>query len=210
VAASFLQRHPAAEVVLDPAAAAELTRFKAPWLLGPVAWDERTIRKAVVWLARKGAKPILKLTDEDYNEAGLQDLVAGSGPAYDLNIAVFRALGETITGWPGGKPEARKRPGDRHRARDLVFPKRVLVFSPHPDDDVIAMGGTLMRLVAQGHEVHVAYQTRCGSRTSRWASTGSSAWRRTRRRAWRRGSARPCGPSSPGRSIRRRCARSKR
>jgi glucosamine-6-phosphate deaminase len=159
VAASYLQRHPAAQVVLDEAAAAELTRFKAPWLVGRVAWDDRTVKKAVVWLARRLAKPVLKLTQENYNEGGLQDLIAGTGPAYDINLAVFQALRDTITGWPGGKPAERKRPGDRTRPRDAVFPKKVVVFSPHPDDDVISMGGTLMRLAGQGHEVHVAYQT---------------------------------------------------
>ncbi len=161
VAASYLQRHPAAQVMLDEAAAAELTRFKAPWLVGGwrVVWDDRTVKKAVVWLARREEKPILKLTAEDYNEGGLQDLLAGRGSAYDINLTVFQALRDTITGWPGGKPAERKRPGDRHRPRDAVFPKKVLVFSPHPDDDVISMGGTLMRLAGQGHEVHVAYQT---------------------------------------------------
>jgi glucosamine-6-phosphate deaminase len=104
IAASFLQQHPDARFMLDEAAAAELTRFKSPWLLGPVQWDKRSIRKAVIWLARQLDKPILKLTDEDYNEHGLQDLAAGHGPAYDINIDVFRELAETITGWPGGKP----------------------------------------------------------------------------------------------------------
>jgi glucosamine-6-phosphate deaminase len=159
VAASFLQNHPNALVVLDEAAAASLTRFKTPWLLGPVEWDQAAIRKAVIWLAQTMKKPILKLTEEDYNESGLQDLVAAHGPAYDINIDVFRAIQETITGWPGGKPDPRKRPGDIRRRTDSIFPKRVLIFSPHPDDDVISMGGTLLRLVDQGHEVHVAYQT---------------------------------------------------
>ncbi len=159
VAASFLQNHPNALVVLDDAAAAGLTRFKTPWLLGPVQWDAPAIRKAVIWLAQTMKKPILKLTEEDYNESGLQDLVAAHGPAYDINIDVFRTLQETITGWPGGKPDPRKRPGDIRRRTDSIFPKRVVIFSPHPDDDVISMGGTLLRLVDQGHEVHVAYQT---------------------------------------------------
>jgi glucosamine-6-phosphate deaminase len=159
VAASFLQNHPNALVVLDEAAAASLTRFKTPWLLGPVEWHQAAIRKAVIWLAQTMKKPILKLTEEDYNESGLQDLVAAHGPAYDINIDVFRAIQETITGWPGGKPDPRKRPGDIRRRTDSIFPKRVLIFSPHPDDDVISMGGTLLRLVDQGHEVHVAYQT---------------------------------------------------
>lgn len=159
VAASFLQNHPNAQVMLDTAAAAELTRFKSPWLLGPVQWDKTLIRRAVIWLAGKVNKPILKLTDEDYNEYGLQDLVAEFGPGYDINLDIFRALQETITGWPGGKPDELKRPGDIHRPTDRIFPKRVLIFSPHPDDDVISMGGTLIRLADQGHEVHVAYQT---------------------------------------------------
>jgi glucosamine-6-phosphate deaminase len=159
VAASFLQNHPNALVMLDEAAAAHLTRYKTPWLLSPVSWDQPTIRKAVIWLAQAMKKPILKLTDEDYNESGLQDLVAAHGPAYDINVDVFRAMQETITGWPGGKPDPRKRPGDIRRHTDSIFPKRVLIFSPHPDDDVISMGGTLLRLVDQGHEVHIAYQT---------------------------------------------------
>lgn len=159
VAASFLQRHPGVRFMLDHAAAAELTRFKCPWLLGSVDWNKPTIRKAVTWLSQTVDKPILKLTDEDYNEHGLQDLAASRGAAYDINIDVFRQIAETITGWPGGKPNELKRPGDISRPSDQIFPKRVLVFSPHPDDDVISMGGTLIRLVDQGHEVHVAYQT---------------------------------------------------
>jgi glucosamine-6-phosphate deaminase len=159
VAASFLQEHPNAEVILDEAAAARLTRRQSPWLFGPVSWDRKTINKAAIWLARSTEKAILKLTDEDYNEGGLQDLLAAHGPAYNINIEVFRSLAETITGWPGGKPVDRKRRGDIDRAGDAIFPKRVLVFSPHPDDDVISMGGTLIRLADQGHEVHVAYQT---------------------------------------------------
>jgi glucosamine-6-phosphate deaminase len=173
VAASFLQEHNDAEIVLDEAAAAELTKFKTPWLLEENVpqdahrqltlknqkWTDFLTRKAVIWLARKVNKAILKLTDEDYNEHGLQDLVAARESAYEVNIDVFRALQETITGWPGGKPASEKRPGDIARPTDAIFPKRVLVFSPHPDDDVISMGGTLIRLVDQGHEVHVAYQT---------------------------------------------------
>ncbi|MFO0963355.1 MAG: glucosamine-6-phosphate deaminase [Phycisphaerales bacterium] len=154
VSASFLQRHPDARFLLDPASAAALTRFRTPWLLGPIeehglAWDAATTKRAVIWLARTVQKPILKLVEEDYNEHGLQPLLASRGSAYDINIEVFRALQRTITGWPGGKPGA----------PDEVFPKRVVVFSPHPDDDVISMGGTFIRLCDQGHEVHVAYQT---------------------------------------------------
>ncbi len=159
VAASYLQEHPHAQIVLDEAAAAELTRLKSPWVLGPVEWTPVRIRKAVIWLARKTDKAILKLTDEDYNESHLQDLLAERGPAYNINLDIFRALQQTITGWPGGKPDQKKRPGDIRRSTDTIYPKRVLIFSPHPDDDVISMGGTLIRLVDQGHDVHVAYQT---------------------------------------------------
>ncbi len=159
VPASFLQRHPNASVMLDEAAAASLTRCRCPWLLVPVEWTPELIRKAVIWLARKLNKPILKLTESDYNEEGLQDLLVNHGSAYDINLLVFRHLQSTVNGWPGGKPESKKRPGDLKRPHDEIFPKRIVVFSPHPDDDVISMGGTLIRLAAQGHELHVAYQT---------------------------------------------------
>jgi glucosamine-6-phosphate deaminase len=158
VAASFLQEHRDAQFVLDEAAAAELTRRRCPWALGPVTWDEAAQKRAVIWLARTVDKPILKLTDEDYNEHDLQDLLAEHGSAYEINRLVFRSMQRTITGWPGGKPAEARQLGDIVRPTDSVFPKRVLVFSPHPDDDVISMGGTLLRLVDQGHEVHVAYQ----------------------------------------------------
>jgi len=141
VAASYLHEHPDCVFYLDEAAAAQLTRLEAPWLLGPCEWDDRLERQAVIWLAGRVEKPILKLTDEDYNENGLSDLVTERGGAYHLNIAVFRHLMGTITGWPGGK--------DRRR--------RILVFSPHPDDDVISMGGTLIRLIEQKHGVCVAH-----------------------------------------------------
>ena len=127
--------------------------------MGPVEWTDERTRTAVIWLARLLKKPLLKLTDQDYNEEGLQDLLAEKGPAYNINLSVFRHLQSTITGWPGGKPDYAKRPGDLDRPFDSIFPKRVLIFSPHPDDDVISMGGTLIRLVDQGHEVHIAYQT---------------------------------------------------
>lgn len=154
VSASFLQDHPNACVYIDEAASAHMTRSKSPWLVGPVDWTPTLIRKAVIWLAQLIDKPILKLTDEDYNEHGLQELIAEHGPGYDINVGVFKSMQNTITGWPGGKPEDKNR-----RAGDTgPFPKRVLIFSPHPDDDVISMGGTLIRLVDQGHEVHVAYQ----------------------------------------------------
>ena len=159
VAASYLQDHPDAEVLLDEGAAAGLTRRHSPWVLGAGAWDDRTIRRAVIWLARRTEKALLKLTDEDYNENHLQDLLAEHGPAYQINLRIFRGLQLRVTGWPGGKPPSAKVPGDVDRPTDAVFPKRVVVFSPHPDDDVISMGGTLGRLVEHGHDVHVAYQT---------------------------------------------------
>ncbi|MCP4376596.1 MAG: glucosamine-6-phosphate deaminase, partial [bacterium] len=159
VAASFLQEHPAATVMLDQAAADDLTRFRCPWVLEPIEWDDHLVRKAVTWLSAKVEKPILKLTEEDYNENHLQDLLASKGSAYQMSLQVFRTLQETITGWPGGKPATERLPGDIERPRDEVFPKRIVVFSPHPDDDVISMGGTLLRLVDQGHEVHVVFQT---------------------------------------------------
>lgn len=168
IPASFLQEHDACTFVLDATAAAALTRFRTPWLIAPLedqglAWDERMTRRAILWLSEKKAKPILKLTDEDYNESGLQDLLRAHGSAYDANLAGFYQMQHTITGWPGGRDPARTRAGDAPvrplRAPSAgVFPKRVLVLSPHPDDDVISMGGTLCRLVSQGHEVHVAYQ----------------------------------------------------
>ena len=159
VSASFLQEHPRSRFVMDHAAAQSLTRFHCPWLVDQVEWNDAIKRKAVIWLARKLGKPILSLTDEDYNEEGLQELLADHGTAYEINIEVFRHLNATITGWPGGKPDKLKQPGDHARPHDNVFPKRILIFSPHPDDDVISMGGTLIRLVDQKHEVHVAYQT---------------------------------------------------
>ncbi len=159
IPASYLQQHPQIQCVLDFAAAAELTRVKSPWLSEPIQWNEEMTKRAVIWLARKVNKAILKLTDEDFGEHGLQDLLAGQGPAYEINLKVFRDLVGKITGWPAGKPESLLRPGDIRRPGDAVFPKKILVFSPHPDDDVISMGGTIIRMVDQGHDVHIAYQT---------------------------------------------------
>jgi glucosamine-6-phosphate deaminase len=159
VPATFLQQHPNAEVLLDEAAAAGLTRQRCPWLFDTVQWTPATIRRAVIWLSETLSKAILKLTDSDYNEEGLQSLLAEYGSAYDINLQVFRHLQGTIVGWPAGKPESKKRPGDRPQPFDHIFPKRIIVFSPHPDDDVISMGGTLIRLADQGHDVHIAYQT---------------------------------------------------
>lgn len=156
IPATFLQEHPNVAIVLDDASAAELTCIKTPWLLGPCEWTPKLIRLAVVWLCQTVNKPILKLTDEDYNEHGMADLCTEFESAYSINIGVFNELQHTITGWPGGKPEA----DDKHRPeRATPYPKRAIIFSPHPDDDVISMGGTFIRLVDQGHDVHVAYQT---------------------------------------------------
>lgn len=156
IPASYLQGHHNTEFVLDEAAASELTRIKTPWLTEEVAWSLKMIKKAVTNLAITINKPILKLTANDYNENGLSDLLALYGQVHDLNIEIFNQLQHTITGWPGGKPDA----DDSHRPeRALPAKKRVIIFSPHPDDDIISMGGTFQRLVDQGHEVHVAYQT---------------------------------------------------
>jgi len=155
VPASFLQQHKDVKLIIDTAAGAGLTRIETPWLLDAVVWDDKMIRKAVVWLCKKTKKPILKLTERDYNDYGMGDLLVEKGTAQDTNIRIFNELQHTITGWPGGKPNA----DDTYRPeRKYPFPKRVLIFSPHPDDDVISMGGTMMRLVEQGHDVHVAYQ----------------------------------------------------
>ena len=154
--ASFLQMHTNANVCIDLSAAAHLTRIQRPWLVTNCEWNDKLIRSAIVWLCLRLKKPILKLTNKDYNENGLSELLALYGSAYNVNIKIFNDLQHTITGWPGGKPNA----DDTYRPeRAKPFPKRVVVFSPHPDDDVISMGGTLRRLVQQGHEVHVAYQT---------------------------------------------------
>ncbi len=156
VPASLLQEHSNIEVVIDEGAASLLTRVQAPWLIGPCEWTPKFTRKAVVWLCNKVNKPILKLTQKDYFENSLGELLE-QGRTYDqINIDVFNDLQHTITGWPGGKPNA----DDSTRpVKSTPFPKNVLIFSPHPDDDVISMGGTFIRLVQQGHNVHVAYET---------------------------------------------------
>ncbi|HTH56309.1 MAG TPA: glucosamine-6-phosphate deaminase [Cyclobacteriaceae bacterium] len=156
VPASYLQGHPNAQIVMDESCAAGLSRRKTPWLFDSVEWNKPMIKKAVTHLALSLGKSILMLTNEDYNENGLSELLARYGQAYDINIEVFNWVQHTITGWPGGKPNA----DDTHRPeRAVPASKRVLIFSPHPDDDIISMGGTFQRLVDQGHEVHVAYQT---------------------------------------------------
>jgi len=156
VPASYLQEHRNATYILDQAAASKLTRINTPWLVEKIVWTDKLIRKAVLSLALHLKKPILMLTDADYIENGMSDLLADSGPAYDINIKIFNKLQNTITGWPGGKPKSEdcKRPERAEPSR-----KRVLIFSPHPDDDIISMGGTFKRLHEQGHEVHVGYQT---------------------------------------------------
>ncbi len=156
VPATFLQRHDNCDFILDEASASSLTRINTPWLVGECEWNDQRIKKATIWLSHTLGKAILKLTNEDYNEHGMGSMVAEKGSAEDINLKVFNQLQRTITGWPGGKPNA----DDHNRPeRNTPFPKTSLIFSPHPDDDVISMGGTLLRLVDQGHEVHVAYQT---------------------------------------------------
>lgn len=154
--ASFLQGHPKVRFVIDQAAASALTRVRHPWLVGSVEWTPDLARRSVVWLSQQTKKPVLKLLDEDYSEHGMADLLTEQGPAYGLNIRIFNELQHTITGWPGGKPNA----DDSNRPeRAAPFPKRVMVFSPEPSHDVLGMGGTLRRLVDQGNDVTVLYQT---------------------------------------------------
>lgn len=156
VPASFLQNHDDATFYIDEDAAAELTRFKSPWLTGDCDWTPKIIKKAVLNTALKLGKPILSLTNEDYNNNGLNDLLVEVGDAYEVNLQVYYMMRDVITGWPGGKPNAVL---PAHPERSEPYPKRVIIFSPHPDDDIISMGGTFQRLHDQGHDVHVAYQT---------------------------------------------------
>lgn len=156
VPATYLQQHSNTTFVLDTEASSELTRVKTPWLVKSITWTEELKLKAVAWLSELTKKPFLKLTDKDYNEHGMSSLLTEEGTAYDLNIKMFNKMQQTITGWPGGKPNA----DDTYRPeRAAPERKRIIIFSPHPDDDVISMGGTFDRLVEQGHDVHVAYQT---------------------------------------------------
>lgn len=156
VPATYLQLCDNVEFIIDQDAASDLTRFNTPWLVKDCVWDEPLIKKAVIWLSKTLNKPILKLTEEDYNNHGMAELATEKGPVYNINIHIFNKVQHTITGWPGGKPHAddSQRP---ERAEPAI--KRVVIFSPHPDDDVISMGGTFIRLADQGHDVHVAYQT---------------------------------------------------
>ena len=169
VPASLLQSHNNTLFVLDKDSAANLKRFVCPWLYTDInktptkklsttiiGWTKENIKKAVIWLSIKKKKPILLLTDEDYNENGMSGIFEKYKSSYETNIEVFNMIQNTITGWPGGKPNA----DDTSRPeRSNPFKKRVIIFSPHPDDDVISMGGTFHRLIQQGHDVHVAYQT---------------------------------------------------
>jgi glucosamine-6-phosphate deaminase len=156
ISASFLQEHADARFFIDQGAASELTRFKLPWLVGPVSWTPRETQRAVCWQSARLKRPVLKLIDEDYNENGLSDLLSEQGPAYQLNIRIFNRLQHTITGWPGGKPDA----DDTYRPeRAQPFPKRILIFSPEPQDALIAIGGTIDRLREQGHQVRIVALT---------------------------------------------------
>ena len=156
IPASLLQHHDHCTFVLDEFAASDLTRFKSPWLTGECEWTDQIIKRAVIDMALQLNKPVLSLTNHDYNEFGLSDLLVEKGDSYEINLQVYYMLRDTITGWPGGKPNVDI---PNHPERSTPFPKKVLIFSPHPDDDIISMGGTFMRLHDQGHDVHVAYQT---------------------------------------------------
>ncbi|MCD9575423.1 glucosamine-6-phosphate deaminase [Flavobacterium soyae] len=156
VPATYLQQHNNTTFVLDTEASSELTRVKTPWLVKSVIWTDELKLKAVAWLSELTKKPFLKLTDKDYNDNGMSSVLSEEGTAYNLNIKMFNKMQQTITGWPGGKPNA----DDTYRPeRAAPERKRIIIFSPHPDDDVISMGGTFDRLVEQGHDVHIAYQT---------------------------------------------------
>jgi glucosamine-6-phosphate deaminase len=155
VPASLLQQHHDCLFIVDEVAASELTRFKSPWLTGEITWTSKMIKKAVVNMAMKLNKPILSLTNHDYNEFGLGDLIVEEGDSYEINLQVFYMMRDSITGWPAGKPDAHL---PTHPERSEPYPKKVIIFSPHPDDDIISMGGTFQRLHDQGHDVHVAYQ----------------------------------------------------
>jgi glucosamine-6-phosphate deaminase len=156
IPATCLQHHQNTKVILDLSSSYDLTRISHPWLVTNCEWDNKLIRRAIVWLCQLTKKPILKLTNKDYSENGLSELLSLYGSAYNVNIKIFNDIQHTISGWPGGKPDA----DDSNRPeRAKPFPKKIIIFSPHPDDDVISMGGTFHRLCDQKHDVHVAYQT---------------------------------------------------
>jgi glucosamine-6-phosphate deaminase len=142
VPATFLREHGDASVYVDTASASKLTSVCTPWVLGNIKFDERMIKRAVLWLSRQTKKALLKLDANDFLEHNLHQLLREHGPADALAHRVFRWMQETIDYHPGGRDS-----------------KRVICFSPHPDDDVISMGGALIRLVEDKHEVHVAYMT---------------------------------------------------
>jgi glucosamine-6-phosphate deaminase len=156
IPASLLQNHDDCTFVIDEGCASELSRFKKPWLTGECVWTDKMIKRAVVNLSLQLNKPVLSLTNIDYNDNGLSDLLVEKGDAYEINLQVFYLLRDSITGWPGGKPTEQRL---NHPERSAPFPKKVVLFSPHPDDDIISMGGTFIRLHDQGHDVHLAYQT---------------------------------------------------
>ena len=156
IPASLLQNHDDCTFVIDQGCASELARIKKPWLTGECVWTDSMIKRAVVNLSLQLKKPVLSLTNIDYNDNGLSDLLVEKGDAYETNLQVFYLLRDSITGWPGGKQTEQR---IHHPERSEPFPKKSIIFSPHPDDDIISMGGTFMRLHNQGHEVHVAYQT---------------------------------------------------
>ncbi len=155
--ASFLQNHPHTKLVVDLAVAdAPRTRMSMPWKVTSCEWTDKLTRRAIVWLCHQTGKPILKLTDKDYTDRGLESYSPSTDQATTSTSRYSTTSSTPITGWPGGKPNA----DDTYRPeRANPYPKRVIVFSPHPDDDVISMGGTLKRLVDQKHDVHVAYET---------------------------------------------------
>jgi len=156
IPASLLQNHDDCTFVIDEGCASELSRFKKPWLTGECVWTDKMIKRAVVNLSLQLNKPVLSLTNIDYNDNGLSDLLVEKGDAYEINLQVFYLLRDSITGWPGGKPTEQRL---NHPERSAPFPKKVVLFSPHPDDDIISMGGTFIRLHDQGHDLHLAYQT---------------------------------------------------
>jgi glucosamine-6-phosphate deaminase len=142
VAATFLQRHPNTTFYLDRAAAAELTRIKTPWLNDEVQWTHELIVRAVIWLSERTDKAILKLTQRDYADARMSSLVAKFGSPGEVNGKVFNILGAKIRG-----------------KSKLAMGRKIICFSPHPDDDVISMGGILRKLVENDNDITVAYMT---------------------------------------------------
>lgn len=153
IPASYLQNHGNTTFCLDEESASELTKIATPWLVGDIKWNEQMSVKAVFWLCEKLQKSILNLTAKDYKDNGLGALIADT-TVEKYNDAIFTRLHKSITFYPGGEANNNHAP-----ERPTPLKKRVIIFSPHPDDDVISMGGTFDRLVEQGHEVHVAYMT---------------------------------------------------